>query len=46
MKTVNQLVEKLYKEAKHKIVNKVKNDPASYKEILRNLIIQVRGKSY
>ena len=41
MKTVNQLVEKLYKEAKHKMINKQKNDSAAYKELLKNLIVQV-----
>lgn len=40
MKTVNQLVEKLYKDAKHKMVNDQK-DTATYKELLKNLIIQV-----
>ncbi len=40
MKTVNQLVEKLYKEAKHKMVQKI-GDHSSYKELLKNLLIQV-----
>lgn len=40
MKTVNQLVEKLYKEAKNKMVSNQK-DTATYKELLKNLIIQV-----
>lgn len=41
MKTVNQLVEKLYKEAKHKMISKQKSDTAAYKELLKNLIVQV-----
>jgi hypothetical protein len=41
MKTVNTLVEKLYKEAKHKMVDKQKNDKGAYQELLKNLIIQV-----
>lgn len=41
MKTVNTLVEKIYKEAKHKMVNKQKSDTAAYKELLKNLIVQV-----
>lgn len=41
MKTVNTLVEKIYKEAKHKMVNKQKSDQAAYKELLKNLIVQV-----
>ena len=41
MKTVNQLVEKLYKEAKHKMVGRV-GDHSSYKELLKNLMIQVK----
>lgn len=40
MKTVNQLVEKLYKEAKFKMVQKI-GDHSSYKELLKNLLIQV-----
>lgn len=39
MKTVNTLVEKIYKEAKHKMVNKQKSDQAAYKELLKNLIV-------
>ncbi len=38
MKTVNQLIEKLYKEAKHKMVEKIGNH-SSYKELLKNLLI-------
>lgn len=30
MRTVNQLVEKLYKEAKHKMLDKQKNDRGAY----------------
>jgi hypothetical protein len=41
MKTVNTLVEKVYKEAQHKMVTKLGNDPGSYKELLKNLMIQV-----
>jgi hypothetical protein len=39
MKTVNTLVEKIYKEAKHKMVNKQKSDAAAYKELMKNLIV-------
>lgn len=39
MKTVNTLVEKIYKEAKHKMVGKQKGDQAAYKELLKNLIV-------
>lgn len=47
MKTVNQLVEKLYKEAKHKMISKQKQDSAAYKELLKNLVVQVsKSKSY
>jgi len=40
MKTVHQLIEKLYIESKHKMVEKVGNH-SSYKELLKNLLIQV-----
>lgn len=40
MKTVNTLVEKLYKEAKHKMVTK-QQDINAYKKLLKNLILQV-----
>ena len=40
MKTVHQLVEKLYKDSKHKMVEKIGNH-SSYKELLKNLLIQV-----
>jgi len=41
MKTVNSLIEKLYKDAKHKMVERVGNHH-SYKELLKNILIQVR----
>lgn len=41
MKTVNALVEKLYKEAKDKMVKKLANDKGQYKELCKNLLIQV-----
>ena len=41
MKTINQLIEKLYKEAKHKMINKQKADVASYQLFMKNLIVQV-----
>ena len=41
MKTINQLVEKLYKEAIHKMIKKQEIDSAAYKELLKNLIVQV-----
>ena len=40
MKTVNSLVEKLYVESKHKLVEKIGNH-GSYKELLKNLMVQV-----
>jgi V-type H+-transporting ATPase subunit E len=40
MRTVNSLIEKLYVDAKRKMVEKIK-DKASYKELLKNLLIQV-----
>ena len=44
MKTVNSLIEKLYKDAKDLITHKQKNDQAEYKEFLKNLIVQVSRK--
>jgi hypothetical protein len=41
MKTVNALIEKLYKEAKDKMVKKLANDKGQYKELCKNLLIQV-----
>lgn len=41
MRTVNQLVEKIYQESKEKIVQNQKTDTASYKGLLKNLIVQV-----
>ena len=41
MRTVNQLVEKIYQDSKEKIVQKQKTDTAAYKELLKNLIVQV-----
>ena len=41
MKTVNQLMEKIYMGAKQKIVLKQKTEAATYKELLKNLIVQV-----
>lgn len=43
MKTVNSLVEKVYKEAQHRMMSKQASDKGSYKELLKNLIIQVRN---
>lgn len=40
MKTVNQLVEKLYKEARHKMVEKIGNHN-SYKVLVKDLLVQV-----
>lgn len=40
MKTVNTLIEKLYKEAKTRIIAKQKQDQAQYREFLKNLIVQ------
>lgn len=41
MKTVNALIEKLYKEAKNKMVLKLSQDKGQYKELIKNLLIQV-----
>ena len=41
MKTVNALIEKLYKEAKDKSVKKLANDKGQYKELCKHLLIQV-----
>ena len=41
MKTVNALIEKLYKEAKDKMVKKLANDKGQYQELCKNLLIQV-----
>ena len=41
MKTINQLIEKLYKEAKHKMILRQKTDVASYQLFLKNVIVQV-----
>jgi V-type H+-transporting ATPase subunit E len=40
MKTVNSLVERLFKEAKVKIVARQATDSALYKELMKNLIVQ------
>ncbi len=42
MKTVNSLIENLYKEAKSLIIYKQRTDKNEYKEFLKNLIVQVR----
>jgi hypothetical protein len=39
MKTVNALIEKLYKEAKGRMIEKQAHDIAQYKELLKNLIV-------
>ena len=41
MKTVNSLIEKLYKDAKAIIIQKQKTDQDEYKQFLKNLIVQV-----
>lgn len=41
MKQTNILIQKLYKEARINIVKKQKSDPNAYRELLKNLIIQV-----
>lgn len=41
MKTVNALIEKLYKEAKDKMVKKLAQDKGQYTELCKNLLIQV-----
>lgn len=40
MRTVNELVEKIYAEAKVKMAEKIKTDEKTYKELLKNLIVQ------
>ena len=40
MRTVNGLIEKLYHDARIKMVAKQQSDPAQYKELLKNLIVQ------
>ena len=40
MKTVNQLTEKLYHDAKIKIVQKVVEDKGMYKRLLKDLLVQ------
>ena len=40
MKTVNQLTEKLYKDAKVKIVEKLTADKGQYKGLLKDLLVQ------
>ena len=42
MKTVNGLIERLYKDAKVKIVDIQQREQNQYKEFLKNLIVQVR----
>ena len=43
MKTVNALIEKLYKEAKDKMVKKLAHDKGQYQELCKNLLIQVNS---
>ena len=40
MGTINSLIEKLYKDAKGKLVARQQSDTAAYRELLRNLIVQ------
>ena len=42
MKTVNSLIENLYKDAKALIIYKQRTDKAEYQAFLKNLIVQVR----
>lgn len=44
MKTVNTLIENLYKDAKALIIYKQRTDKAEYQVFLKNLIVQVRDK--
>ena len=41
MRTINALIEKLYKEAKDKMVKKLAHDKGQYQELCKNLLIQV-----
>lgn len=43
MKTVNSLIENLYKDAKALIIYKQRTDKAEYQTFLKNLIVQVRN---
>ena len=40
MKTVNELIQQLFKEARLSIVKKQKQDAKAYQELIKNLIIQ------
>jgi V-type H+-transporting ATPase subunit E len=40
MKTVNSLIEKLYKDAKTKMITKQQSDKAMYKDLMKDLIVQ------
>ena len=40
MQQVNTMVEGLYNDARHKMVNMVQNDKATYKKLLEQLILQ------
>lgn len=46
MKTVHALIEKLYKEAKDKMVKKLAHDKGQYQELCKNLLIQVSFNEY
>lgn len=39
MKTINALVERIYNDAKTKIIQKQKQDKAAYKDLIKNLIV-------
>jgi hypothetical protein len=45
MKTVNSLIEKLYKDAKAMIIYKQKNNQDEYKNFMKNLIVQVSNQA-
>jgi V-type H+-transporting ATPase subunit E len=40
MRTVNGLIEKLFHDAKVKMIAKQRSDPTQYKELVKNLIVQ------
>ena len=40
MRTVNSLIEKLFHDAKVKMVANQQREPAQYKELIKNLIVQ------
>ena len=46
MQKVNEYVEKLKVKTKAEILEKMKSDQAAYKELLKNLLIQVSNRIF